>query len=276
MQPTEPNFEFVEYGSKTSRRIVVYFHGTPGSPEECAIFDALGKIYDLKFICIDRYSINIALSGDAYFQHIANQIVTLTKGLTITLIGFSIGAFVALQISRNLSLIEHSLHLISPAAPLDAGDFLPTMAGKRVFMLAKSYPKVLQLIINGQGLLAAHSPGLLFELLFSNAAGADKILKTDLKFKSAIEQNLRYCFIKQPQGYLRELQAYVQPWQASLNQIHAETTLWHGSEDNWSPVAMAEYLASAIPNCKRYELIKDLSHYTCLVHSVAQICQLLV
>jgi len=165
------------------------------------------------------------------------------------------------------------LHLISAAAPLDAGDFLENMAGKRVFQLAKTAPVLFILLSYWQGLLALLFPNALFRLLFAGAAGGDKALSADRAFQSGIINVLRSCFIGRVQGYVRDIRAYVQPWKETLSGVGGNTHIWHGADDNWSPVAMAEYLQSAIPGCASIEIFNDLSHYSCLYRAAPEICR---
>ena len=86
-----------------------------------------------------------------------------------------------------------------------------------------------------------------------------------------ISRGLKTCF-SHPQAYARDIKAYVQPWKESLPDITASTTIWHGAEDNWSPVSMAVYLKSALPNCSKMELLDGLSHYSCLYRVSQSIC----
>jgi len=58
----------------------------------------------------------------------------------VDVVGFSIGAFIALQTSRYMANGVESLHLVSAAAPLESGNYLAAMAGKQIFMLAKAAP----------------------------------------------------------------------------------------------------------------------------------------
>jgi len=55
--------------------------------------------------------------------------------------------------------------------------------------------------------------------------------------------------------------------------IGVNTYIWHGAEDNWSPVAMAEYLASTIPGCSSAEVFNGLSDYSCLYRAAPEICR---
>lgn len=262
---------FSQFGSDNGQ-MVFYFHGAPGAPEECAIFDLYAKKHGLRFICFDRFSSDYTLAGEAYYQLLAQEITKQAAGKQVDVIGFSIGAFIAVQTCRYLGNSVRSLHLISAAAPLDAGDFLESMAGRQVFQLAKTFPALFALLSYWQGLLAWLSPKALFRLLFASAAAGDKALSVDQKFQSNITKVLRSCFIGHVRGYVRDLRAYVQPWKDTLSGIDVNTQIWHGAEDNWSPVAMAEYLQSAIPGCASAEIFPDLSHYSCLHRVAPEIC----
>jgi pimeloyl-ACP methyl ester carboxylesterase len=271
MHKLEQSMKFSQFGSDNGR-LVIYFHGAPGAPEECAIFDIHAKELGLTIICFDRFSIDHSTAGDAYYQLLAQAISKQAAGKKVDVIGFSIGAFIALQTCRYLGNGVRSLHLISAAAPLDAGIFLENMAGEQVFQLAKTWPVLFVLLSYWQGLLALLFPGVLFRLLFANAAGDDKALSLDHEFQSCIIRILKSCFIGRVRGYVRDISAYVQPWKHTLSTIGVDTRIWHGAEDNWSPVAMAEYLASAIPGCTSVEVFNGLSHYSCLYWAASEIC----
>ncbi len=272
MYQLEQPLKFSQFGSDNGKT-VIYFHGAPGAPEECAIFDLYAKEQGLTFICFDRFSGDYSTAGEAYYQFLAQEISKQAAGKEVDVIGFSIGAFIALQTCRYLGNEVRSLHLISAAAPLDAGGFLETMAGKRVFQLAKTAPTLFVLLSYWQGLLALLFPNTLFRLLFVGAAGDDKALSVDRAFQSGITQVLRACFIGRVQGYVRDIRAYVRPWKDTLSDIGVNTHIWHGAEDNWSPVAMAEYLALTIPGCTSTEIFNDLSHYSCLYRAAPEICR---
>jgi len=238
MQQIEQPLKFSQFGSDNGR-VVIYFHGAPGAPEECAIFDRYGKEHGLRFICFDRFSIDSSIAGEAYYQFLAKEVSKQAAGEKVDVIGFSIGAFIALQTCRHLPGRIRALHLVSAAAPLEAGDFLDTMAGKQVFQLAKAFPVLFVLLSYWQGLLALLFPKALFRLLFASAAGDDKALAADHEFQSSMSKVLRSCFIGRVRGYTRDIRAYVYPWATNLSEIAVNTHIWHGADDNWSPVAMA-------------------------------------
>lgn len=266
--------KFRQFGSDHGR-IVIYFHGVPGAPEEGGIFDACAKERGLSVICFDRFSIDAAIADDAYYQFLAREISRKAEGRAVDVVGFSIGAFVALQTCRHMAGQVRSLHLVSAAAPLDGGDFLAAMAGKRVFQLARACPAVFGLLSYWQGFLASFFPFALLRMLFASAAGEDKKWVTDREFKSGIAKILKSCFAGGIRGYARDMRAYVRPWKDALSEVSVNTYIWHGAEDNWSPKGMAEYLKLAIPGCVSAEIFSGLSHYSCLYRAAPDICGLL-
>jgi pimeloyl-ACP methyl ester carboxylesterase len=230
---------FTQFGADNGR-IVIYFHGAPGAPEECSIFEQHAKDCGLKIICFDRFALSPSVTGDAYYRLLAEEISKFADGKKVDVIGFSIGAFIALQTCRYLTNEVENLHLISAAAPLEAGDYLKAMAGAQVFKLAKSFPTLFILLSYWQGVLALLFPKALFRLLFASAEGEDKILAENREFQSNISSVLKSCFTGRVQGYARDIRAYVHPWKDTLSDITVDTHIWHGADDNWSPRMMAD------------------------------------
>lgn len=256
----------------TDGQLVMYFHGAPGAPEECLLFDQQGQSNGLNFVSLDRLAAEPALQGEGYFRALAVEILACAGNTRVHFVGFSIGAFVAIQTCRHMQGRVASLNLISAAAPLEAGDFLSGMAGRQVFRLAGQWPLLFRLLSGWQGLLARFAPGLLFNMLFATAQAGDRDLLGDEQFRSGTTQQLRQCFVGHVAGYVRDVQAYVLPWTASLAAIDTPTRIWHGTEDNWSPRAMAEYLGAALSGCEQVQIVPGLSHYSCLHQVVERVC----
>lgn len=271
MSSVKPALVYRQFGADDGQR-VIYFHGTPGAPEECAVFDQYGKQNNLTFISYERFSIDPELEGAAYYQRLVDEIADKAAGKTVDLLGFSIGGFIALQVCRLMGNSVRNLHLVSAAAPLEAGNFIDMAAGKSVFRLAQKHPSAFHLLVGLQGLIAAVCPNLVFRMMFTGVAGEDRTLVANREFQTAITGMLESCFTRHAPGYERDIRAYVQPWKDTLSGIGVNTHIRHGAEDNWSPVAMAEYLQSAIPGCASTEIFNGLSHYSCLYRAAPEIC----
>ena len=271
MNHPRPQLVHPQFGSPAGRKLI-YFHGAPGAPQEAAFFDVAGKAQGVCVVALDRFALPASLQGDAYYRLLASQIQDLAGGQKVVLVGFSIGAFVALQTSRFLGGQVESLHLMSAAAPLEGGNFLPGMAGQRIFQLARVVPWVFSLLSAWQSVLARWFPKALFGMLFASAVGSDRRLADDAQFQMRLIGVLQACFRGKLRGDVRDVTSYVQPWSHTLSQVHCPVTVWHGTQDNWSPPAMADYLQAALPHCQQVHKLDGLSHYGCLLAAAPRIC----
>lgn len=263
-----------EYGYSAGRP-VVYFHGVPGSPHEASMLDAAARQQGLRVVCLNRFSIDQRLQGEAYYRHLAQTISAMTSGAPVDFIGFSLGTHVALQTSRHLPGQVSSLHLVSAVAPLDRGDFLPAMAGKTVFNLARNHPSLFRLLSRFQAILARRRPGLLYRMLFASAQCADAELAQQPEFKASMQRVLAECFAEGIGGYVRDIEQFLAPWPEGLFDAQPDLHLWHGHADNWSPPGMSQYLAHVMVGKAQVHWMEGLSHYSCLQQAAPDICRLL-
>lgn len=255
-----------------SKTLVFYLHGAPGSTAECANFEKQATQHNIELICIDRHTIEAFSDGKKYYQQIAKNITDIAGEKPVNIIGFSIGAHVALEVSTVLGSQVNQLHLVSAAAPLSHGDFLNTMAGGAVFKLARDKPFLFSLLTSFQKLLATVAPKLLTQMLFASAAGKDKALSSTADFKAMITPILADCFKYHSGAYKRDISNYVN-WSNDITVKASHTYLWHGTEDNWSPFSMATYLQQAIPGPANLKPLDGLSHYSALLHATPLICK---
>lgn len=252
--------------------VTIYFHGVPGAPSELAIFEAPARACGLKLICWDRFALDAALTGPGYFAALSAAVRAAAGAHQVNLIGFSIGAFVALRISQMVGSQVGQLHLVSAAAPLQSGHFLPHMAGKAVFQAALLSPTRFKAAVLAQAAFARWAPGCLQAVLFGGATGMERELASRSAFRRFMVDLLRSSLLENRAGYERDILAYVQDWSALPAQVLANTSLWHGTQDNWAPAAMATRLRDQLPNGRRLHLMDGLSHYSCLYQAAPLIC----
>jgi pimeloyl-ACP methyl ester carboxylesterase len=255
--------------------ISVYFHGQPGAPHELADL-GLGQYVDpARFWAPDRTSYGRSLTQAEVLDQLAADILARAQGQPIRLIGFSLGAFIATEIAwRLLSLAPGQpcrLDLISPAAPLPLGDFLDHMAGGPVFRLAQGYKRLFRVLTAAQSLVAQLAPGLLYRQLFSSAAGADIALSKDPQFRVAIFRLFEHSLKAQAFAYRREILSFIGQDPSRLKAVTSPVAIWQGLEDNWTPPAMADALAKALPNVASYRRLVGLSHFSTLFAAIPEI-----
>lgn len=239
---------------------IAYFHGMPGGPGEWTLF-APPELRDLAVVP-DR-------NGPGDPAKLANML----EGEGWTLIGFSLGAPVALNVAARLGSRAAHVHLVSPAGPLQLGDFLPDMAGGALFNLAARRPRLFAGLANIEGLAARWVPRWLMRRLMAGTCGDDRALARDAAFIAAMGRVLQRGMGENPRGFISEVQAYVADWRAVLPRVTAPVTIWQGDADTWTPPAMARSLQAALPTAAHLITVPGASHYSTLRHALRNLGQ---
>lgn len=239
---------------------VFFCHGVPGGDAERQLLARANpdvEIVDLNIFEYPPEDVARALAGSVSAPEKTQS--------DIHLVGFSIGAMAALQIAARCPDKVTKVTLISPAAPLQLGDFLPDMAGKVVFELAAHKPKILALLTCVQAVIVRAAPALLIKALFAKSTAAELALLKDAHFQSAMKRVLKRSFGEYRSSYLAYLKAYVLDWRSVLSQVRCPVDIWHGTADTWSPIAMAYALRENITTeCTVHE-VPDSGHYSTLL-----------
>ena len=252
---------------------VVYFHGQPGASGELeAVWPGDGR--PRRLWAPDRNDLWPDLPLGEALDHLAAEISRRFPQGPIRLVGFSLGGFIAIETALRLEAAgrpDLSLDLVSAAAPLDCGEFLPSMAGRAVFTLARDRLRLFALLTRAQGWVAGRAPGFLFRQIFADAAGADADLARDPAFQAALVSILVHGLTGDSRGYRREVLGYVAWPGARLAALRAPVTLWQGEADTWTPPAMADALAKALPHVVALRRFAGLSHYSTLGRALPEI-----
>lgn len=243
---------------------IVYLHGTPGSPEELKLFGSSPNTMSQRIWAPDRNIDQPDLNLAAHFDHLATVLAQRYPDGNIHIIGFSLGAYVTLEVAHRLGARVAKLDLISPAAPLGLGNFLPDMAGAKVFQLARNQPRMFSALTTLQSAITTISPGLLYKMIFASAQGGDAQLSADPIFQARVTKIISQALRRGAKSYRLEILGYVAPWSSILASVQTPVTLWHGTSDNWSPPAMSSRLAEHLPNVRNVTMLDGHSHYSTL------------
>lgn len=248
----------------TFREPVVYFHGMPGGPGELKAFSHSAPWLGAEGYFPDRRAMSPGASLSVHFDGLATAINSRFGNSTVRFVGFSLGAYVALEVASRMGSQVGHISLVSAAAPLATGHFLPDMSGQFVFQSARGAPFVFEALTTLQSLGVRVAPGRIFDALFADAVGADRDLAAEPFFRAAIMEALQKCFQEGSSNYRRELMGYVRDWSSVLPLVRQPVELWHGSLDNWAPPAMADALAAGLPNVTSLHMLEGRSHYSAL------------
>ncbi|UYV15569.1 alpha/beta fold hydrolase [Porphyrobacter sp. ULC335] len=249
---------------------VLYFHGLPGSQAELCSFGPAIAANARHFHVVARTDALVDGDSSGYFSRLAEQIERQFAGVALHLAGFSLGAATALRVALFLGERVARIDLVSPAAPLQLGDFLGGMAGAPVFRaaLAGRWPFAALTLVQAQ--VARLAAQKMAGALMAKAKGEDRALAADPRFIAALAQSLRHSLLEQRDSYQAEIRAYVGDWRADLALMHQPVRIWQGSADDWTPPAMAEALAAALPTRPQVTMLPGCSHFSALRHYLSE------
>ncbi len=241
-----------------SRMDFVYCHGLPGAPTELRALTPTTQLRGARLL--DRLTQQPA----AYADRVCSGFDALNTSEPIDVVGFSLGAMAATHIAAYRPTMVRTLVLISPAAPLELGDFLPTMAGRPVFEAAGRGALSLGLLSSIQSIMASLAPDLMLKTMFATSHAAERDLLANPAFAAMALEALKRCLGAQQAAYRAELETYVRPWAHVLDAVKCQTEIWQGDEDTWTPPDMARALATRLQPRATLNFLEGLGHYTTL------------
>jgi len=246
---------------------VVYLHGLPGSEQEALA--ALGTASLPACVqVLDRLG---AAGKDADAAVLAA--FDATGGEPCVLVGFSLGAMWALKLAALRPERVSRIVLVSPAAPLELGNFLPSMAGRAVFETAQRGLWLLSALSAVQSLVTRWASDTLIAGMFQGSASAEIDLSQQPAFRRALLSSLRTCLAKHRPAYHRELMAYVRPWASTLGQVRCDVQILHGDADTWAPLAMARALKANLAGRVDLVVCSNQGHFSTLHQHLSAVCE---
>ncbi|SDX76665.1 Pimeloyl-ACP methyl ester carboxylesterase [Ruegeria halocynthiae] len=243
---------------------VVFCHGMPGSTADAELLSKANpgiEVIALNLLSFEPKAI------DAELCDAIDALVSKTDDECVHVVGFSIGAMAAIKVAASRPNLVCQLTLISPAAPLFIGDFLPKMAGKSVFELAMKRPRILRFLTCLQSLLTRFFPETMVKVLFAKCGAAERVLLEEETFNSIVKKALSESFVQSPAAYLAFISAYVADWSETLSAVQCDVVLWHGTNDTWSPVEMSHSLKGVFGENATINLVQGAEHYSTLIQA---------
>lgn len=247
-----------------SRMDFVYCHGLPGAPTELRALAPAEHLRGARLL--DRLTQKPA----TYADRVCSGFDALNISEPIDVVGFSLGAMAAAHIAAYRPAQVRKLVLISPAAPLELGGFLPAMAGRPVFEAARRGALSLRLLSSVQSIMASRVPDFMLKTMFATSNAVERDLLTNPAFVGMVVEALRQCLGAQQEAYRAELVTYVRPWAHVLDAATCETEIWQGDEDTWTPPDMARALTTRLQPRANLNILEGLGHYTTLQAALAQ------
>lgn len=240
---------------KKSDPSTCYFHGLPGSAAELRLLnrDAGPKIEVIHPLDFRRFE---------------GAEPSLGK---VRIVGFSLGAFSALRLAALKPQWVKELILISPAAPLETGEYLHRMAGAPVFKTAKNSKLGFAALTAIHSVLAAVTPRLLLRQIFAESCDKERALLNDPVFVSILIDGLKNSLGANASLYRKTVRSYVGPWADDLKAVRCHCRIFHGERDNWAPMEMAKAIADGLPSEPELIIEEGLGHYSTLAKTLPSV-----
>lgn len=254
---TEQDFKIF---GKQNAPLIFYFHGAPGSIEDGVLFEEIANSVGIG-IC----AINYLGFGGQYIEKCAQIIKDKSQDKKPIIIGFSIGAMVAIKVQKALNNIA-DLYLISPAMPLNDYKIAKQMAGFMVFDSAKNKIASFNILIFASSIIAKIAPKFLINSLFASAPKIEKELFKNSGFMHNQLWAIKNSFIDFPNAYKKLIIEYANWEGGELNDLNIKE-IHQGNIDNWAPI---ELLQNAMPN-QNVTIHDKKGHYSTLLAAMAKI-----
>ena len=278
--PDKRQLCFAEYGDYTGFPIV-YCHGFPACRLEAKLAETEARRLGLRLISIDRPGFGRSdFMPKRTMLDWPDDVIALMDHLRIekfSVLGVSGGAPHAMSCALRLCERICTLGLVCGLGRLGDPQF-PYKIRKPFSLLVKlfkSSPKVgfwvtRQLV----GRLLTSFPASVFILIKNLASAEDKKLLSDPLVGSMIQNSYKEAFYQGSEGPAWEFYLFIQPWGFDLQQIKANTYLWHGDNDRTVPLAMGQHHAELIPHAQ-LKIFPGEGHFTVPIRYAGEILQTL-
>ncbi|PYC85472.1 alpha/beta hydrolase [Streptomyces tateyamensis] len=103
-------------------------------------------------------------------------------------------------------------------------------------------------------------PATLLAGLRRELSGTDQLVVADSEFRRMLQSNYREAFRRNADGWIDDVLAFTTDWGFRTQDVGTPTWIWHGADDQFSPVDHSRWLAARIPGATFF-LEPGASHF---------------
>jgi pimeloyl-ACP methyl ester carboxylesterase len=237
-----------------------YFHGSPSSRLEADLFlsDELLRSSNTRLIVADRPGMGLSdFQPDRRQLDWTRDVAALADHLEIerfAVLGYSLGGPYALACAYALPERLTRAGIVSGAALFTIPELVANInEGTRRFLtLPREKPWLSHLFLGLMlGILPRIAPGPFIKSAVAVLPDPDKeLVTTSPEVQGGFIRMVREAMRQGTKGGHQDSLLSVTDPGFRLQEIRVPVLLWHGELDQNIPVAMARYMATAIPNCQ--------------------------
>jgi pimeloyl-ACP methyl ester carboxylesterase len=244
----------------TDGRPVFYFHGSPSSRIEAALYlsDDLLESCNIRLVALDRPGLGLSdFQPDRRLLDWPWDVLALADHLKIerfTILAYSLGGPYGLACAFAIPQRLEKVGIVSGAAMFTEPDLVKNInEGTRKFLtMPRDKPWLARLFLwTVMGVMPRVAPDRFIAQANSLLPAPDRrIVRDDREFQKGFLRMVREAMRQGTRGAFHESLLTVTGWEFPLQNINTPTLLWHGEADQNIPVEMARFAASAIPKCE--------------------------
>jgi pimeloyl-ACP methyl ester carboxylesterase len=230
---------------------VLFFHGLPGSRLMHPDAEA-SRAAGVRLVVADRpgFGRSDPRPGRALLDW-ADDVAELADALGLgrfAVAGASGGAPFALACAHRLRARVTAVAVLGGVGPVDAPGALDGIALERRlgFLLARRAPALFAAVMRRRG-DPRRDPDRFFVRYTRHNPPVDQALLAQPEIRAMFVASYLEATRLGVEAFAGEVRLLVQPWGFRLEEIGAPVMLWHGAEDNSTPVGMARAMARALP-----------------------------
>ena len=240
--------------------VLVFHHGTPGAAVRDRLIEQPAAERGFRVVSWSRpgYGDSTRQPGRRVVDVVADaEAVLAALGVNSCVVGGGSGGGPhALACAARLEAARAVL-VVAGVAPFDADglDFLAGMGEDNIveFGHAVAGEELLRPYLDAEREQPQGTVVELVDLLSSLLPEVDRRVLTDT-FAEDVIASMQEALRTGVDGWLDDDLAFVQPWGFDLDRISTPTLIWHGSEDQFSPIAHGRWLASHVPGASGHLL----------------------
>jgi len=258
---------YAEFGSPDGFP-VFYFHGTPGSRLEAKGWETFANSVNARIIGLDRPGIGFTTLPKRHCTLLdwPDKVLQLADHLKLdsfSVLGASGGGPFSIACAHSLPVDRlRRSGVAAGMGPIECGYGDTSWGRYLAFQTNIHLPASwLRWIVDRAFTRHALNPD---PKVFETKV-IDKIIKEVLPHKDAaffddpvekqdFADDWRQALAQGAEGYVRDSKIIFSPWPFQLADVGGEVRLWYGTEDTFTPLRMARYMAKRMPNAKLVEM----------------------
>lgn len=251
---------------------VVYLHGMPSCRREQLIFpDEVVERQTLRLLSVDRpgWGNTDALAGDRVTR--VADVLTVCDALGVTtfpLMAMSAGGSYALTLAALAPDRVDRVVLLSAQMPYDDDDAIQGLLPDQlalVPLLRRGRSAALIEGVEGWRQAVKEDPLTALASAFGSLSARERALFESPSFRELIVDGMREGVHNRVDGALDDLLSWPTPFEVDLATIKCPVVAFHGTADNWEPLANLRRILDRLPNGQLIAA-DGLSHFAAELH----------